>query len=45
MEPGEHGQQIRGIFSISQIERQLGVHLEPTLATHNLVELEHAMSG
>jgi CBS domain containing-hemolysin-like protein len=45
MEPTEHGQQIRGIFSISQIERQLGVHLEPTLATHNLVELEHAMSG
>ncbi|WP_455385671.1 CBS domain-containing protein [Acidihalobacter prosperus] len=45
MEPGEHGQQIRGIFSISQIERQLGVHLEPTHATHNLAELEHEMSA
>lgn len=45
MEPGESGQQIRGIFSIRQIERQLGVHLEPTHATHNLAELEHEMSA
>lgn len=45
MEPGEHGQQIRGIFSISQIERQLGMHLQLTHATHNLVELEREMSS
>lgn len=45
MESTAKEQQIRGIFSISQIERQLGVHLQPTHATHNLAELEHEMSG
>jgi CBS-domain-containing membrane protein len=45
IEPSDRGQCIRGIFSMAQIERQLGVHLEPTRATHNLVELEHEMSS
>ncbi|APZ44159.1 CBS domain-containing protein [Acidihalobacter ferrooxydans] len=39
------GERVRGIFSISQIERQLGTHLEPTHASHNLAELEHELSG
>lgn len=45
IDAGEDSQEIRGIFSITQIERQLGVHLEPTHATHNLAELGHEMSG
>ncbi len=36
---------IRGIFSLTQIERQLGVHLEPTRAAHNLSEITRELSS
>ena len=43
---GEHsddGQQVRGIFSLSQIARQLGVDLQPDTFAHTFAEIESAL--
>ena len=43
---GEHsdeGEQVRGIFSLSQIARQLGVDLQPNTFAHTFAEIESAL--
>ena len=36
---------IRGIFSLTQIERQLGMHLEPVRAQRTLIDLQKEISA
>lgn len=43
---GEHdaeGERVRGIFSLSQIARQLGVDLQPNTFAHTFAEIEAAL--
>jgi CBS domain-containing protein len=37
------GERVRGIFSLSQIARQLGIELEPTSFAHTFAEIESAL--
>ena len=44
-EKGADGERVRGIFSLSQIARQLGIELEPTSFAHTFAEIESALRG
>ena len=44
-ERGADGERVRGIFSLSQIARQLGIELEPTSFAHTFAEIESALRG
>lgn len=39
------GERVRGIFSLSQVARQLGIELEPTSFAHTFAEIESALRG
>jgi CBS domain-containing protein len=42
-EHGQEGERVRGIFSLSQIARQLGVELQPNNFAHTFAEVEAAL--
>lgn len=42
-ERAEDGERVRGIFSLSQIARQLGVHLQPNTFAQTFAEIEAAL--
>ncbi|MBS0336718.1 MAG: CBS domain-containing protein [Proteobacteria bacterium] len=42
-EQGAEGERVRGIFSLSQIARQLGIDLQPTSFAHTFAEIETAL--
>jgi len=42
-EQGPDGERVRGIFSLSQIARQLGVELQPNNFAHTFAEIEAAL--
>jgi CBS-domain-containing membrane protein len=42
-ERGSGGERIRGIFSLTQIARQLGVNLQPNTFAHTFAEIEAAL--
>ena len=44
-EKGADGERVRGIFSLSQVARQLGIALEPTSFAHTFAEIESALRG
>jgi len=41
---GEEGERVRGIFSLTQIARQLGIDIEPKSFAHSFAEIEAALS-
>lgn len=45
VEHGADGEKVRGIFSLSQIARQLGIDLQPNDFAHTFSEIEAALRG